>query len=229
MTNSVTVTPGTNVRSIQVTASSNVPTYFMKWFNINSTTITAIGTASRRDVVIMMVMDRSGSMNSNNGCANMSSAAKIFTGQFAAGRDQIGMVEFGDTAWVDSSPTTDFQTVLGYTNNLGSGSGLIDTINCNDNTNTPQALSLGYNELYKANLPGAFNILMFFTDGIPNSMTLNFQNVMLNTSGCQDSENPDRRSARRRKLRQSSAELDAAAGRWASGSISPASPRALSE
>ncbi len=186
-TSSVTVTTGTNVRSISVTASSNVPTYFMKWFNINSTTISAIGTASRRDVVIMMVMDRSGSMNSNNGCSNMRSAAKIFTGQFAAGRDMIGMVEFGDTAWVDSSPTTDFQTVLGYTNNSGSGSGLIDTINCNDNTNTPQALSLGYNELYKANLPGAFNILMFFTDGIPNSMTLNFQNVMLNTSGCKDS------------------------------------------
>src|SRR5271154_6736864 len=91
-TSSVVVTPGTNVRSIQVTATSNVPTYFMKWFNFNSTTITAVGTASRRDVVIMMVMDRSGSMNNNNGCANMISAAKIFTGQFAAGRDQIGMV-----------------------------------------------------------------------------------------------------------------------------------------
>jgi hypothetical protein len=40
------------------------------------------------------------------------------------------------------------------------------------------------------NLPGAFNILMFFTDGIPNSMTLNLgqsgQQVLLNTSGCQD-------------------------------------------
>jgi Flp pilus assembly protein TadG len=176
-----------NVRSVQVTASTNVPTFFMKWFNVNWTTISAIGTASRRDVVIMMVMDRSGSMNSNNGCANMRSAAKIFTGQFAAGRDQLGMVEFGDTAWVDSSPTTNFQTVLGYTNNSGSGAGLIDSINCNDNTNTPQALSLGYNELYKMNLPGAFNILMFFTDGIPNSLTLNFQNIMLSTSGCRDS------------------------------------------
>src|SRR5580704_2681715 len=31
-TSSVTVTTGTNVRSISVTASSNVPTYFMKWF-----------------------------------------------------------------------------------------------------------------------------------------------------------------------------------------------------
>jgi hypothetical protein len=136
---------------------------------------------------MMMIMDRSGSMNSNNGCSHMRSAAKVFTGQFAAGRDRIGMVEFGDTAWVDTDPTTNFQSVLGYTNNLGTGNGLIDTINCNDNTGTAQALALGYNELYKANYPGAFNILMFFTDGIPNSLTLNFQNVMLNTSGCKDS------------------------------------------
>jgi Flp pilus assembly protein TadG len=185
--NSVQFTTGSNVRSVQVTASTNVPTFFMQWFNVAYSTISATGQASRRDVVIMMVMDRSGSMNSNNGCSNMRNAAKIFTGQFAAGRDQLGMVEFGDTAWVDSAPTTNFQSVLGYTNDLGSGAGLIDTINCNDNTNTPEALSLGYNELYKTNLPGAFNILMFFTDGIPNSMTLNFQNVMLSTSGCKDS------------------------------------------
>jgi Flp pilus assembly protein TadG len=185
---SVQFTTTANVRSVQVTASTHVPTYFMRWFNVNFTTISATGQASRRDVVIMMVMDRSGSMNSNNGCANMIAAAKLFTGQFAAGRDQIGMVEFGDTAWVDTAPTTSFQTVLGYKNNSGSAAGLIDTIVCGDNTNTPQALSLGYNEIYKTNLPGAFNILMFFTDGIPNSLTLNFTNVMLGTSGCQDSK-----------------------------------------
>ena len=69
----------------------------------------------------------------------------------------------------------------------------IDTISRGDNTGTAQALALGYNELYKTNLPGAFNILLFFTDGIPNSMTLNFSQggagsqVMMATSGCKDS------------------------------------------
>jgi Flp pilus assembly protein TadG len=178
-----------NVRNVNVTASSTVPTWFMKWFNVDSTTIAANGFASRRDVVMVMIMDRSGSMNFNNGCSNMRTAAKVFTGQFAAGRDRVGMVEFGDTAWVDLSPTTTFQTTLGYTNSSGSGAGLIDSISCNDNTGTAQALSLGYNELYKTHLPGAFNVLMFFTDGIPNALTLNFQNVMLSTSNCRDSAN----------------------------------------
>ena len=75
-------------------------------------------------MVVMMVIDRSGSMNSNNGCSNMRSAAKAFTGQFAAGRDRIGMVEFGDTAWVDSDPTTDFQTTLKIYQRLRLGSRL---------------------------------------------------------------------------------------------------------
>ena len=177
----------TRLRDVTVTANTTVPTIFMRWFNMTSTVVAAQGTASRRDVVAMMIIDRSGSMNSNNGCTNMRSAAKLFTGQFAAGRDQIGMVEFGDTSWVDSSPTTDFQTVLGYTSGSSSGSGLIDTISCGDNTGTAQAISLAYNELYKMSLPGAFNFLMFFTDGIPNSVTLNFRSVMLSTSGCKDS------------------------------------------
>jgi hypothetical protein len=100
------------------------------------------------------------------------------------------MVEFGDTAWVDTAPTTSFQTVLGYNNGLGSANGLIDTISCGDNTGTAQAISLGYNELYKANQAGAYNILMFFTDGIPNTVTLNFKNNMLagpSGSACKDS------------------------------------------
>jgi Flp pilus assembly protein TadG len=177
----------TSLRHVDVSASTDVPTWFMRWFGYNTITITAIGNASRRDVVAMIIIDRSGSMNSNNGCSNMRAAAKVFTGQFAAGRDQIGMVEFGDTSWVDSSPATNFRTVLGYTANGVSGSGLIDTISCGDNTGTAQAISLGYNELYKVGLPGAFNFLMFFTDGIPNSVTVNLQNVMLSTSGCQDS------------------------------------------
>jgi Flp pilus assembly protein TadG len=176
-----------HLQNVTVSATTYVDTFFMKWLNFPATLIGSTGNASRRDTVIMMIMDRSSSMNSNNGCTNMIAAAKLFTGQFAAGRDQIGMVEFSDTAFVDTAPTTSFQTVLGYTYGGTSGSGLIDTITCNGNTNTSLGLSFGYNELYKVNLPGAYNVLMFFTDGIPNSITVNLKAQMLSTSGCKDS------------------------------------------
>src|SRR6185369_11972477 len=139
------------------------------------------------------VLDRSGSMNSNNGCANMILAAKIFTGQFAAGRDQIGMVTYGETVSLGAAPATNFQTALGYSNASGTGTGMIDTIVCNGFTGIPAAVSVGYNELFKKNLPGALNIIMFMTDGLPNVVVVNNKDRMKNLgaaaakSNCQDS------------------------------------------
>jgi len=182
------------VRNVTVTASTNVPTYFMGWFGLASTAISATGNASRRDVVVMMVLDRSGSMSNAGACGTLIQAAKIFTGQFANGRDRIGLVSFSDNVY-DIAPTTDFQTKLGYTNDLGSGTGEIDNITCKGGTSTAQAISVAYNELYKTNLPGALNVIMFETDGLPNTLTMNFwdsaNNVagIANGSGCLDANN----------------------------------------
>ncbi len=180
------------VRNVTVTASTSVPTYFMRWFNAGFTTLSATGNASRRDVVVMMVLDRSGSMQNAGACSSMITAAKLFTGQFAAGRDQIGLVSFSDNVYSHSAPTTDFQHVLGYKNNLGSGTGALDTIVCAGGTSTAQAISVAYNELYKVALQGALNVMMFETDGLPNTLTLNFwdsaagQTALKSTSACTD-------------------------------------------
>ena len=178
-----------HVRNVTVTATTSVPTWFMKFFNVASTTLTTSGNASRRDVVAMIVLDRSGSMCSVNGaaatppcnsgntnmpCAAMITAAKTFTGQFAAGRDRIGMISFSDGSFLHSSPSTSFQTTLGYSNTSGSGTGAIDTIDCNGGTGTAEAVSLAYNELYKQNLPGALNFIMLETDGLPNTLAYNW-------------------------------------------------------
>src|SRR5262245_9498010 len=48
-TGTVTVsTPSPSLSTIAVTASTRVPTYFMKWLRINNTLISSTGTASRR-------------------------------------------------------------------------------------------------------------------------------------------------------------------------------------
>jgi Flp pilus assembly protein TadG len=174
------------LRDVTVTASTNVPTYFMGWFHIFSTTISAIGNASRRDVVIMMVLDRSGSMNNGtvpSACQTMVSAAKIFTGQFAAGRDRVGLVSFSDSVYTPITPTVNFQTVLGYTNSFGSAVGEIDNIACKGGTATPEGVAVAYNQLYEQNLPGALNVVMLETDGLPNTLTLNFWDSTQNVAG----------------------------------------------
>jgi Flp pilus assembly protein TadG len=161
-----------NLRNVTVTATTNVPSYFMKFLNVGSTTLTATGNASRRDVVAMMVLDRSGSMGAT--CAALLTAAKQFTGQFAAGRDRIGLVSFSDGVSTPIAPATDFQTTLGYTNSVGTGNGAIDTIQCNGGTGSAAAISVAYNELYKKMLPGALNLIMFETDGLPNTLAYNW-------------------------------------------------------
>jgi Flp pilus assembly protein TadG len=190
-TGTVTVVDSPNnadLRQVTVTATTNVPAWFMKWVGFNATTLAVSGQASRKDLVAMLVLDRSGSMCSINGvqqgqpcgegdgtaCASMITAAKNFTGSFAAGRDQIGMLTFSDGYYLDSKPTTNFQTVLGYSNAANHGNGAIDTITCAGGTGTAAAMSLAYNELYKINEPGAMNLVMLETDGLPNTLVYNF-------------------------------------------------------
>jgi Flp pilus assembly protein TadG len=198
-----------NLRQVTVTATTVVPAWFMQWLGFTGTNLSVSGQASRKDLVAMLVLDRSGSMCSVNGaaanppctksdsttaCAAMITAAKNFTGAFAEGRDQIGMVTFSDGWYRESPPTTSFQSTLGYSNASGSSNGSIDTINCNGGTGTAGAMSIAYNELYKLNEPGAMNIVMLETDGMPNTLVYNFyatpgttSTFALNTnSNCQD-------------------------------------------
>ena len=195
-----------HIRTVTVSATTTSPTYFMKLWGRNGTLVGASGQASRRDVVIMMVLDRSNSMNNTNNsyggntpCQVMVAAAKQFTGMFQQNRDRIGVVTFAETAQIAQSPTTTFQTALGYTNSGGSGTGTLDNITCTGGTNTSTAVSLGWNELYKMQLPGALNALVVFTDGQPTAGTYKFvvpagvdptgtaQSAVLATSNCLDS------------------------------------------
>jgi Flp pilus assembly protein TadG len=200
-----------NLRQVTVTASTSVPTWFMKYLGFKATTLTSSGQASRKDLIAMLVLDRSGSMcavngvagsqpcsksNANSACAAMITAAKIFTGFFAEGRDQIGLLTFSDGYYLDSKPTTNFQTLFGYTNS-SSGTGMIDNITCGGGTGTAAAMSLAYNELYKIAEPGAMNLIMLETDGLPNTLVYNFyatpgtlSTFALNTtSNCVDNNN----------------------------------------
>lgn len=177
-----------NLRLVTVTATTNVPAWFMKYLGFSTTPLAVTGQASRRDVVAMLVLDRSGSMCSINGvqqgqpcgkgsgtaCDAMITAAKVFTGAFAGGRDQIGMLTFSDGSYTDLAPTTDFQTDLGYNNDQGNGTGYIDNIKCGGGTGTAEAVSRAYNELYKINEPGAMNFIILETDGMPNTLVYNW-------------------------------------------------------
>jgi len=68
-------------------------------------------------------------------------------------------------------------------------------------------MSLAYNELYKINEPGAMNLIMLETDGLPNTLVYDFyttpgtlSTLALNTtSACVDNPAPHPRSTTRRR------------------------------
>jgi Flp pilus assembly protein TadG len=168
-------------RTVEINAAVDVPLLFMRVFGKNSATVRAYGKAARRDVRLVLVLDRSSSMSGV--ITSLKNAAVEFVNNFAEGRDQVGLVVFGGSAIVAFPPRDPVNPAggTGPANNFKSANPsvttLINTINSGSNTGTAEALWLAYQELTKNPLPGALNLIVLFTDGLPNGLTAYFNNT----------------------------------------------------
>lgn len=83
--NAIVVTQGTNndSRKVEISVSEELPTWFMNMMGIDSLTTPAASTAQESigQLEISLVLDVSGSMNSNNRLVNLKPAAKSFIDQ----------------------------------------------------------------------------------------------------------------------------------------------------
>lgn len=157
-------------RTVTVSGSAAAPVYFMQVLGAPRTMVGASGSASRRDVNALLVLDRSGSLEAAGACDDLESAAVAFTNQFANQRDRMGMITFGGTYRVDYGLTKNFKQAPMLSNQIG----LLHPGGCNGWTGSAQALWKGYELLVALNEPGALNALVFFTDGQPNTVTAQF-------------------------------------------------------
>lgn len=167
-TKSITVAQ-TNMSTLTVTttATTNAPLYFMRLLGGTTAVAGAIGKASRRDVNLMLVLDRSGSMTGTP-CTDMIAASKTFVNMFVNGRDTLGLVTFGSSVYLAYPPSNNFRT----TGSLLTSA--IDLIACTGGTNTSDSFMTAYNQLVTINEPMALNMIVFFTDGYPTALTANF-------------------------------------------------------
>jgi Mg-chelatase subunit ChlD len=176
-----------NYRSVTVTATVQAPLYFLRVLNQHYSTVNVLSKAGRRDVMLMMVLDRSSSMNGvvagtgQTACALMKVDAAAFVNYFAPGRDQLGLVAFGSSVFFYPS-TTSFLTPDAGGNTVQS---LIGQLTCGENTSSAAAIAQAYAELRSVNNPNRMNVIMFMTDGRPNGVTADYSLPGLGvTDGC---------------------------------------------
>ncbi|HTS28065.1 MAG TPA: pilus assembly protein TadG-related protein [Bryobacteraceae bacterium] len=183
-------------QTITIYATVVLPLTFARIMGQPAVTLSATATATRRVTRVMMVLDRSGSMNNTdpvthaNVFTTMQASAEWFASQFTPGYDELGLIMFSGSGlvayptthpWVNSptgagGPDTAFATnaqtmsgpIFTQLNNMAVGGG----------TGTPEALSQAYIELQKAHnrdlaangVDNSLNTIVLFTDGVPDGI-----------------------------------------------------------
>lgn len=161
-------------REVEVIAEFEPPVYFMRYLGWGSAgkdlLVRVSGTATRRDVNLMLVVDRSRSLASAGACDEVEASSRTFVDLFANERDRIGLITYGISYRVDYAPTKFFKNAPTLDSVLSN----IDPNGCNGGTGSAQGFWNGYVQLNNIGEPGAFNVIVFFTDGIPNTVTADF-------------------------------------------------------
>lgn len=175
-------------RTVTVSAEVTAPAYFMRFAGWGTPgkelKVRVVGQASRRDVNVMLVLDRSGSLANAGACDDVEAASIAFVNMFANGRDRLGMVSFGGSSRIDYSPTMSFKDSPSLTGLLSQ----LDPGGCVGATGSAQALWNGYQQLVNINEPGALNVIVYFTDGQPTALTADWpvRTAGSTTSRCWD-------------------------------------------
>jgi hypothetical protein len=158
-----------------VDATYDVPMLFLRVVGVGNSTVAVRSIAKIRFVNMMIVVDRSGSVQRVGSPAIIKSSLTQFvansaTSIFVNGRDVVGLLSYGGNYNLDFAPTTNFQTsapAIGTAiNNL-----YFDT---NNSTNTGEGLYQGWYELAQLNQNGALNVILLITDGRPSALTGTF-------------------------------------------------------
>ena len=183
------------VRTVSVNATAIMPTWFMGLVGKPTLAVSAAGLASRRDVRVVLAMDRSSSMSAfytgiNQTPPSINDMALKFVKSFSGsgdlgGRDEMGLVVFGGSGIIAYPKRDITKDYLDYTQFTAPGKDFklatnipkfIAELKSGSNTGTAEALYLSYMALRadavtNPELSTKLNVIVLFTDGLPNGIT----------------------------------------------------------
>ncbi len=160
----LTIQFGTNAKlqqTVLMRASRTIPMLFSRVLGRTEMTIAALAEATVPPIDMALVVDRSGSMQTQNAWDDLQLAVKDFVKLFDDKIDQMGMTSFQIRANDEVLLAHNFTAPI---------TASISAMNSAGDTNTGEGLTLGLGHFKLVNVrPGAAKVAVFFTDGRPTA------------------------------------------------------------
>jgi len=147
--------------TVSMSGSVPVPVFFMRVLGYEQLTVATESEATIPPIDLVLVIDRSGSLATQNAWVPLQNAAIQFVQFFDDDVDQLGLVSFQVRAenefLLDGAFSAPVEAAIGAMNSAG-------------DTNTGEGLRLAYEQFQlPAVRPGASKVVVFFTDGRPTA------------------------------------------------------------
>ena len=170
------------MREVRINTIAEAPTFFMRYFGVDKVVVRSSAYAARRDVNVVVVLDRSASLKSANAWDDVQESAITFVQKFDNNRDRVGLVTFGTGANVDFQLASGFKTGNALENMI-----LTQQVPSSAYTNYSTGLWLAYSELLRVADGDALNAIVFFTDGQPSAFSAKFRMRTWDSPDCDQS------------------------------------------
>jgi hypothetical protein len=162
----------THVRTVSGSATADLPLTLISIIVPSGTTsISVSATAQRRDVNVILVLDHSGPMGGPP-LTQLQTDATAFVTSFANNRDNMGLVAFAAGAYLAQAPTQKFASAISTEINT------MQPLRFSS-PNTAGAIWTAYQQLVALNQPGALNVIVLFTGGVPSAFAGNFAGFLI--------------------------------------------------
>jgi Flp pilus assembly protein TadG len=166
-------------QQVKVTATANVHTFFIRYLSQwASVPVSALAVSTRGKLDMSIVLDRSGSMQTDGGGAALQAAVPIFVNDFDDTLDSVALISFSSNATIDFAMSNHFKTpITNAVKNMnfvggtfGTGAGTNPVLLTDPNAPPMSMAKLQDDTILPAPGQNLTKVVVYFTDGLMNAV-----------------------------------------------------------